>query len=75
MDWRKRFYWKRAIRKKLAKHGFAQTQHNPGLWKHHSNPIKFTLVVDDFGVKYDEKQDAQYLIQVLWEHYEAVSLY
>ena len=47
------------LEKQLSKHGFAQKQHNMGLWKHHSKPILFTLVVDDFGVKYNEKQDAQ----------------
>ena len=31
-------------------------------------------MVDDFGVKYDEKQDVQDLIKVLREHYEVLSL-
>ena len=39
--------------KLLAKHGFAQTQYTPGLWKHNYKPIQFKLVVDAFGVKYD----------------------
>ena len=26
------------------------------MWKHNIRPIKFTLVVDDFGVKYSEKE-------------------
>ena len=75
MDWRKQVYWKMSYYHFfLAKHGFSQTQHTPGLWKHHSKPIQFTLVVYDFGVKYNEKKDAQYLIKILREIYEAVSV-
>ena len=33
----------------------------PGLWKHNSRPINFTLVVDDFGVKYSGKDHALHL--------------
>jgi hypothetical protein len=32
--------------------------------------ISFTLVVDDFGVKYIEKEHVLHLIKVLKEHYE-----
>ena len=31
-------------------------------------------MVDDFGFKYNEKQDTQDLIKVLREHYEALSV-
>ena len=41
--------------KRLAKHGFKKTPHTPGLWRHHTNPIQFTLVVDYFGIKYKKK--------------------
>ena len=36
----------------LAQHGYHQSEIIPGLWKHESRPILFTLVVDGFGVKY-----------------------
>ena len=62
------------LAKLLAKHGFAQTQHTPGLWKHHYKPIQLTLVVDDFGIKYNEKKNTQELIKVLREHYKVVSV-
>ena len=39
------------LRKKLAPHGYFEVKHTPGLWKHISCPLQFTLVVDDFGVK------------------------
>ena len=62
------------LAKKLAKHGFSQTPQTPGSWKHHTKPIQFTLVVDDFGIKYENKQYAQYLINALESNYEAVSV-
>ena len=62
------------LAKRLAKHGFSQTPHTPGLCKHHTKPIQFALVVDDFGIKYKNKQDAQDLINALEINYEAVSV-
>ena len=46
------------LAKKLEKHGFNQTPHTPGLCIHHTKPIQFALVVDNFGIKYENKQDA-----------------
>jgi hypothetical protein len=42
----------------------------PGLWKHATRPIQFTLLVDDFGVKYISKEHAQHLKNALKEHYK-----
>ncbi len=33
---------------RLQKHGYRQSQTTPGLWKHDTHPISFSLVVDDF---------------------------
>jgi hypothetical protein len=41
----------------------------PGLWKHVSNSTQFTLTVDDFGVKYVGRHNAQHLITALHQHY------
>ncbi len=41
----------RLLKQCLAKHGYYEVAHTPGLWKHISCPIRFTLVVDDFGTK------------------------
>ena len=41
-----------ALLKYLDPYGYHPSSKNPGLWKHISRPIKYTLVVDDFGVKY-----------------------
>ena len=43
------------LRKRLAPHGYYELPHTPGLWKHVSRPIQFTLAVDDFGIKYTGK--------------------
>jgi hypothetical protein len=42
----------------------------PGLWKHDTRPIQFTLVVDGFGVKYVGKEHAHHLKNTLEEHYK-----
>ena len=38
--------------KRLNKCGYYQSKLVPGLWNHEWRPVQFTLVVDDFGVKY-----------------------
>ncbi len=50
------------LKHKLAPFGYSECVNTPGLWKHESCPISFTLVVDDFGVKFINKQDVDYLI-------------
>eukprot|EP00804_Cyclotella_cryptica_P024374 CCRYP_018573-RC/>CCRYP_018573-RC protein AED:0.15 eAED:0.15 QI:0/0/0/1/0/0/2/0/392 len=42
----------------------------PGLWSHKTRPISFTLVVDDFGVKYIGKEHALHLQSVIEQHYK-----
>ena len=59
--------------KRLAKYGYYQSRHTPGLWKHAWRPIQFVLVVDDFGVEYVGREHAEHLINALCTHYEAVS--
>ena len=58
------------LEQRLNKHGYSQNKAVPGLWTHESRPISFTLVVDDFGVKYVGKENAMHLIRILKEHYE-----
>ena len=58
------------LEKRLNKHGYRQSKLVPGLWKHDTRPIQFTLVVDDFGVKYVGEEHAQHLKATLEEHYK-----
>ena len=53
------------LREKLRPAGYFEVKHTPGLWKHVSRPIQFSLAVDDFGVKYSRKEDVDHLIATL----------
>ena len=57
------------LEKRLNKRGYHQSKLVPGLWKHTWRPVQFTLVVDDFGVKYVGKEHAMHLKQTLEENY------
>jgi hypothetical protein len=49
----------------LAPFGYHPVPITPGLWRHESRDIAFCLVVDDFGVRYTSKDDADHLIASL----------
>ena len=49
----------------LAKYSYAPCEHTPGLWKHESWPLPFCLVVDNFGIQYINKANAEHLTQAL----------
>ncbi|KAL7524496.1 hypothetical protein ACHAXR_001939, partial [Thalassiosira sp. AJA248-18] len=57
------------LRKRLSKHGYYEVTHTPGLWRHATRPVWFTLIVDDFGIKYIGKENADHLISALEENY------
>ena len=60
----------RLLEKRLAKAGYHQSEYTPGYWTHEWRPISFTLIVDDFGVKYIGKEHAEHLLSTIKEHYE-----
>ena len=49
----------------LTNADFYPAKHTPGLWLHKSRSIQFSLVVDDFGVKYTNRDDVDFLLQTL----------
>jgi len=57
------------LTKRLANHGYRPCRHIPGLWKHDTRPVSFTLVVDDFGVKYVGKANADHLVNAIASYY------
>ena len=59
------------LEKNLNAKGYYQSKLTPGLWLHKARNISFTLVVDDFGVCYKHKADAEHLAKALEEHYPA----
>ena len=56
------------LQKHLRKFGYSQMRHTPGLWSHETRPISFTLVVDDFGIKFINTGDALHLLNSLSEN-------
>ena len=57
----------RQLEKLLAKHGYRQDKFVPCLYSHETRPINFTLVVDDFGIKYHNRDDVDHLLGALRE--------
>lgn len=54
----------------LATHGYHQARYTPCLFKHETRPVMFTLVVDDFGIKYHASDEhLQHLLSALRELY------
>ncbi len=53
----------------LAAAGYHQAEHTPGLFTHEWRPVTFSLVVDDFGIKYVGKEHADHLIATLEAKY------
>jgi hypothetical protein len=54
----------------LKPYGYFPCPNTTGLWKHKSRRTKFCLCVDDFGVKYFSNEDADHLLNSLWNHYK-----
>ena len=54
----------------LAPFGYYPVDHTPGLWRHRTRRTTFTLAVDDFGIKYFCKDDADHLFASLATKYE-----
>jgi hypothetical protein len=58
------------LKQKLAPFGYQECKNTPGLWYHKTRNILFTLVVDDCGVKYVNKNDVEHLISSIKANYE-----
>ena len=54
----------------LATHGYRPAPLTPGLWRHDTKDIVFSLVVDDFGVRYTSRADADHLVTTLSTAYQ-----
>ena len=58
----------------LAKHGYIPSKSTPGLYKHNTRHTIFTLVVDNFGVKFHNVTDALYMIICTKEKYAITTI-
>jgi hypothetical protein len=61
------------LQRNLAKDGYRPTQHTHGLWTHNTRPISFSLVVDDFGVKYVGREHAEHSMACIKKNYNISS--
>jgi hypothetical protein len=61
------------LQRNLSKDGYRPTQHTHGLWTHDTRPISFSLVVDDFGVKYVVREQAEHLMVCIQKNYNISS--
>ncbi len=57
------------LAKRLKEHGYTQSKTMPGLWTHEWCPITFSLIVDNFGVKFIGEEHAQHLLQMVQKYY------
>jgi hypothetical protein len=56
--------------KHLGPHGYAPLPLTPGLWHHKTRDIVFSLVVDDFEIRYTSQADADHLLTTLETFYQ-----
>ena len=49
----------------LAKFGYEPAPITPGLWRHQTRPLQFSMVVDDFGIKYERQEDITHILDIL----------
>ena len=56
------------LRDCLKQHGYFWSDHVHGLWKHKGRPIQFAYVMDNFAVKYVEKEHTEHSTASLHEH-------
>ncbi len=57
------------LQERLAKVGYYQSKIIPGLWTHITKKSCFTLVVDNFAIKYTNLDDVKHLIDALKKDY------
>jgi hypothetical protein len=55
--------------KHLAEHDYIQCPNTPALFRHRHQNFAFTLVVDDFGLKYSNEADLNMFLAVLRQQY------
>jgi hypothetical protein len=58
------------LQKRLSPFGYYPARHTPGLWLHKTQTTAFSLIVDDFAVKYVGNHHADHIINSLLQSYE-----
>ena len=57
------------LRARLKKFGYLEAKNTPGYWKHIWKPISWTLIVDDLGFNYMNKQHVDELLKIMSQWY------
>ena len=57
------------LKQHLEKFGYYPAPRTPALWLHKTRKMSFTLCVDDFGIKYIDRADANHLLNCLRQIY------
>jgi hypothetical protein len=63
----------KVLQRRLALDGYHPTEYTHGLWKHETRPVWFSLVVDDFGIKYIGCGNAEHLMAEIKKNYDISS--
>jgi hypothetical protein len=63
-------FFQELVADQLKLHGYSQSQTTSGPWKHQSCPIVFSLVINNFGVKYFDKETEQHLLDTIQKYYK-----
>jgi hypothetical protein len=50
------------LQRRLELDDYRPTIHTHGIWKHETRPVWFSLVVDDFGIKYIGRDNPEHLM-------------
>ena len=58
------------LKEHLLPFGYAPAPITPCLWRHKNRGIKFTSVVDNFGIKYISQDDAENLNNTIKDKFE-----
>ena len=58
------------IQTRLGDAHYYETARTSGLWRHKWRSVQFVLIVDDFGIEYVRKQDADHLASFLKNHHD-----
>jgi hypothetical protein len=61
------------LQRNLAKDGYHPTTHTHGICTHETRPISFSLVVDDFGVTYVGREQAEHVMACIRKNYNISS--
>ena len=57
------------LKRILGLQGYVPSKFTPGLFTHKTREIAFSLVVDNFGVRYKKKEDAEHLLKMISDRY------